>query len=137
MSTNPNKDPNMNTKLGIGANILSLIGYLVFPSLPLVSIIAFIVEKDNNFVRFHSLQSILLAVVEILIYILISFISFAIVFTHLPLLSCLLTLCNLTLMILFIGLRIFLAIQAFNEQYFKLPIIGQYAEGVIFKQKSD
>jgi len=123
----------MNTNLGIAANILSLIAYLIFPLLPLVAIVAFLVEKDNNFVRFHSLQSMLLAFVEVLIFTSICCISFAFTFLHLSFLSCLLSFCYLTFGLLFIGLRIFLAVQAFNEQYFKLPIIGEYAEKTIFK----
>jgi len=154
MNTDPNTDLNRNTNLGISANILSLMGYLFFPSLPLVAIIAFVIEKDNKFVRFHSLQSMFLALVEMLLPFVFVFFMCGIFCCSIPFilsipfipsinlsdssLEILSDFCGLALgilyIILYIGLRIFLAIQAFRWQYFKLPIIGQYVERVIFKQ---
>jgi len=160
MNTDPNTDLdknldtdlNRNTNLGISANILSLIGYLVFPSLPLIAIIAFVIEKDNNFVRFHSLQSMLLAIVEMLLPFIIIFIIIfntfllallqsSINLSSSSLLYILLLFCylgpSILYLVLTIGLRTFLAIQALRWKYSKLPIIGKYAERAISNNKED
>ena len=40
--------------LGLDGNVTALIGYII----PLVALILVFMEKDNKFVRFHSIQSV-------------------------------------------------------------------------------
>src|SRR5829696_5969738 len=57
---------NQKSALGMDRNVTALIGYLV----GIVAIILIFIEKDNKFVRFHALQSVLwvaLTVVAIII----------------------------------------------------------------------
>jgi len=90
----------------------------------ITGIIFFLMEKQNRFVRFHAMQSILffggLSVLSIVLQVVtglnIPFISF-------------LTLCVSGLLGI-VGLVgwIVLLINGFQGKYFKLPIIGDYAE---------
>lgn len=90
----------------------------------ITGIIFFLLEKQNRFVRFHAMQSILffggLSVLSIVLQVVtglnIPFISF-------------LTLCvNGLLGIVGLVGWIVLLINGFQGKYFKLPIIGDYAE---------
>lgn len=90
----------------------------------ITGIIFFVLEKQNRFVRFHAMQSILffggLSVLSIVLQVVtglgIPFISF-------------LTLCvNGLLGIVGLVGWIVLLINGFQGKYFKLPVIGDYAE---------
>ena len=90
----------------------------------ITGIIFFLMEKQNRFVRFHAMQSILffggLSVLSIVLQVVtglnIPFISF-------------LTLCvNGLLGIVGLVGWIVLLINGFQGKYFKLPVIGDYAE---------
>ena len=41
--------------LGLEGNIAALIGYIIWP----VALVCVIIEKENKFVRFHAIQSLL------------------------------------------------------------------------------
>jgi len=87
-------------------------------------LIFFLVEKQNRFVRFHAMQSILffggLTVLRIILSVIDAFgIPFLGLFTGLVWIA-----------IGIIGLvgYIVLLINGFQGKYFKLPIVGDYAE---------
>ncbi len=106
--------------INMDANILAFLSYLF---MPISAIIIFLMEKTNRFVRFHAMQAMLSAgaiiVVEVALGILdripvIQFVS-----------ACLLSpIFGLAVFVLWI----ILMINAFQGKYFKLPIIGDYAE---------
>ena len=85
-------------------------------------LIFFLLEKQNRFVRFHAMQSILffggLVVIDILLSI-IGRLPFIGIFTGL--------IGILVLLVGFVG-WIVLMINGFQGKYFKLPIVGDYAE---------
>ena len=88
----------------------------------ITGLIFFLVEKQNRFVRFHAMQSILffggLTVIEFIL----RFIS------NVPLLGFFAGLVWAVLGIIgFVG-WILLLINGFQGKYFKLPIVGDYAE---------
>ena len=120
--------PNANgpTSMGMDANVeaglsylFSIVGGLIF----------YFGEKQNRFVRFHAMQSILfnafwivlfivLFTVQSLLYATVILIPLGIVFT------CLTFLLPLALLVVWIVLMVY----AFQGKYFKLPVIGDYAE---------
>lgn len=121
----------MNTKLGISENILAAIGYVI----PVVALIAFFVETENNFVRFHALQSILFSL--ILTAIITIFSSVACFLGMIPQLGQILG-CMCMIPIFIIGISViplilFLAWKSYNHEYYKMPLLGEHVERIIFK----
>ena len=100
------------SSLGLDPNVVSLLSYLGgFIS----GIIFFVLEKENKFVRFHAMQSIILFGG---LFVLQMALVFTIILVFLvPIFS--------------VGgfiLWIILMIKAYNGEMFKLPIIGNIAE---------
>lgn len=122
---------NGKSALGLDGNVAALLGYII----GIVAIISIIIEKDNKFVRFHALQSILWSVACV-----IGIIGVAIIGTILALIlgqvssglggivALLTFLLYLGLILAMIGGLIFGAIKAFGNNSFKLPIVGNLAE---------
>src|SRR5438034_1316917 len=61
--------------LGLDGNIAALLGYIIWP----VALVCMIIEKENKFVRFHAIQSLLyhpaLLVLAILLVVLVIFLG--------------------------------------------------------------
>jgi len=122
---------------GLDENVASLLAYVF----GLVSgLIFFFIEKDSRLVRFHGMQSTLLAgvfVVGELALVIIGSVLVLILSQISGLLSTLVwALISLVEFILFIAVLIgwiMCMIKAYNGQYFKLPILGNFAEK--FSQK--
>lgn len=111
----PNLGPtsmNMDPKLGGALSYLTWIAGLIFV----------IAEKQNRFVRFHAIQSLILWLIPVAFYILVF------VTGHIPFvgaaLSCLWLISGL---VAFVG-AIVAGIKAYQGELYKLPIIGNYAE---------
>ena len=110
------------TSMGMSANTAAGLSYLVGW---ITGLIFFFGEKQNRFVRFNAMQSILLYVALTIIYIVLSVLGTALLFTGGWAVVVLLT------WLVGIGgfvLWIILMINAFQGKYLKLPIIGDYAE---------
>lgn len=109
------------TSMGLSQNVASGLSYVLGW---ITGIIFFLMEKQNRFVRFHAMQSILffggLSVLSILLGI-IGGLSIPFVSTLAAFVSGLLGLVWL------VG-WIVLMINGFQGKYFKLPVIGDYAE---------
>lgn len=98
---------------GMDENVASLLTYV----LGLVTGILFLViEKDSKLVRFHAFQSILISAVFIILNMILGFV---------PIIGWLISL--LLSPVAFI-LWLVLLYQAFQGKWFKLPLIGDYAE---------
>lgn len=98
---------------GMDENVASLLTYV----LGLITGILFLViEKDSKLVRFHAFQSILISAFFIILNMVLGFI---------PIIGWLISL--LLSPISFI-LWLVLLYQAYQGKWFKLPIIGDYAE---------
>src|SRR5579859_2899103 len=109
------------TSMGMQPNIEAGLSYVLTW---VTGLIFFFMEKQNRFVRFHAMQSILffggLTVIRIILSVIEAFqVPFVDLITGLPWLA-----------IGIIGLvgYIVLLINAFQGKYFKLPIVGDYAE---------
>ncbi|MCM8770622.1 MAG: DUF4870 domain-containing protein [Candidatus Omnitrophica bacterium] len=104
------------TDIGLQANLAGLLCYLPFFIGLILSIVFIVMEKQNKFVRFHALQSILFCVAMIIIGAILAVIPI-IGWITMPLIG-----------ILAIILVIILMIKAYQGEKFKLPVIGEIAE---------
>jgi len=107
------------TSMGMSPNVEAGLSYLFGW---ITGLIFFLVEKQNRFVRFHAMQSILFFGGLTVISIILGFIGG---FAGIGLLTGLLT--WLVDVVGFVG-WIVLLINGFQGKYFKLPIVGDYAE---------
>jgi uncharacterized membrane protein len=122
---------NQKSALGLDGNITTLIGYLV----PIVALILVFIEKDNKFVRFHSLQSILwvavciVAVIAIVVVGLIIGVIAGSVSESLGFIVALIFgLVYFGWFIAYIGGLIMGAIKSYGGNMYKLPVVGSMAE---------
>jgi uncharacterized membrane protein len=129
-----NPPPVQTTKssTGLDENIAALLSY-IFGWVS--GLIFFLIEKDSRLVRFHAMQSILFNVLIIVVCIVLWIVTFVLVMiaSQLPgMLSGLISLiATLVWVALWIGVLIgwiMCLVKAFQSQYFKLPIIGNFAE---------
>jgi len=129
---NPPPVQTAKSSTGLDENVAALLSY-VFGWVS--GLIFFLIEKDSRLVRFHAMQSILLnvviAVVGIALWI-VTFIIF-IISTQLPgflgtIVSLLATLIWVVFSVGILIAWIMCLIKAFQGTYFKLPIIGNFAE---------
>jgi uncharacterized membrane protein len=113
------------TSTGMQANVAGLLCYVLGW---LTGLIFFLIEKENKFVRFHALQSMIvfgaLFVLSIAIGMFVGI--FAAIGVHflIPLLS----LVNGLLALVGFILWILLMIKAYQGEKFKLPVAGDIAE---------
>ncbi len=119
--------PNVNgpTSMGMDANVAAGLSYIVGW---ITGLIFFFMEKQNRFVRFHAMQSILFSVALIAFYVLIDVASFALAIASIPFVGLLLSGAGFLVGIGTLVVWIFLLINAFQGKYFKLPVLGGYAE---------
>ncbi len=120
----PSVSPLGPSSIGMDPKISAGLGYLI----PLVGLIFFFVEKQNRFVRFHTLQSVLLAVSGFVLIFVLFFVGIALAIVNGNLGGVVLFLGYIVIPIgLFVGWLIAL-INAFQGKIFKLPLIGDLAE---------
>lgn len=112
--------PNGPTSINLDPNTAAGLSYL---GTWLTGLIFYLIEKQNRFVRFHAMQSILafaaLFILEIASNIIFSVLSF------LSIVGCFL---GPVIGIAIFAVWIICMINAFQGKYFKLPVIGDYAE---------
>ena len=129
-----NPPPVQTTKssTGLDENIAALLSY-VFGWLS--GLIFFLIEKDSRLVRFHAMQSILLNAAALILGIglWIVWVVVAIVLAQVSevMASLVSIVLGLLMFVFYIGILIgvvFCLIKAFQGQYFKLPVIGNFAE---------
>ena len=101
------------TSTGLQPNVAGLLCYLIGF---ITGIIFILIEKENKFVRFHAMQSIVTFAALFLLGIILPFIPF-LGLILLPLLW----IANIVLWIL-------LMVKAYQGEQFKLPLAGDFAE---------
>ena len=101
------------TSSGMNQNVAGLLCYLAGW---ITGLIFFLIEKENRFVRFHAMQSI------------ITFGSLTVLFMVLGFIPILGWMVMPILGILQVILWIVLMVKAYQGELFKLPIIGEIAE---------
>ena len=101
------------TSTGLNQNVAGLLCYLAGW---ITGLIFFLIEKENRFVRFHAMQSIITFGSLTVIFMILGFIPF-VGWMLMPILA-----------ILQLILWIVLMVKAYQGQLFKLPMIGDMAE---------
>lgn len=126
----PYGNPNpQTTALGMSPNVTAAISYIVGI---IMGPVVFFLEKQNRFVRFHAVQSFILSAVALVVGYISDALSNSGSFLALPF-TCLLGLISLAA---FVG-WIVCIINAGQGKYFKLPVIGDYAEKFVNQNSGD
>src|SRR5947209_5940479 len=112
------------SSIGMDPKVSAGLGYLIF----IVGLIFFFIEKQNRFVRFHTLQAILLAISLFVLFFVIIFAGIAAAFVNGGLAGLIFSLGNLVVWVGGFIAWLMGMINAFQGKYFKLPVIGDLAE---------
>ena len=122
---------NQKSAIGLDGNVAALIGYPI----GILALVMIFIEKDNRFVRFHAIQSVLwsvgLTVVFIVLMIVGSILGFGVAMVSSTLAYLEWAIFALLYLVFFVGLFggiIYGAIKAYGGQMAKLPIVGSLAE---------
>jgi uncharacterized membrane protein len=122
--------------LGLDGNVAAALGYPI----GIIAIICLIMEKENRFVKFHALQSILLHVAFIIVAIAVWIIGVILVIAGIAasaatnssalggLFTMLFGLIWLVIIVAYIGGLIYAAVKAYGGNKFMLPIVGAMAD---------
>ena len=122
--------------LGLDGNIAAALGYPI----GIIALISLIIEKENRFVKFHALQSLLLHVAMIVLMIALWIIGVVVVIGGAAaaaatesgavggLVGMLLGLLWLVFIVVYVLGLILSAVKAYQGNMFKLPIIGNMAD---------
>jgi uncharacterized membrane protein len=124
--------------LGLDGNVAAALCYPI----GIIAIICLIMEKENRFVKFHALQSLLLHVAFIVLMIAVWILTIVLVIAGAAasaasssaggavggIMSLLFSLIWLVVVVAYIGGLIFAAVKSYQGNRFKLPIIGNMAE---------
>jgi len=127
---------------GIDPKVAAALSYIW-----IVGVVFFFIEKENKFVRFHAMQSILFGIANTVIIIVLMVIAFVLTFafgiggaivgggigTLVSMLVWVIWLLFWAIMMALICGLIFAAVKAYQGQKLKLPIIGNIAEGIAGK----
>lgn len=101
------------TSVGIQANLAAVLSYAAFW---VSGLIFFLIEKENKYLRFHALQSVILFGGLNILFIILLFI---------PILGWMLLMILCPLLIV---LWVVLMVKAFQGEQIKLPFVGNIAE---------
>ena len=101
------------TSLGMKPNVAALLSYLAGI---LTGVIFYLLEKDNKFVRFHAMQSIMTFGFFFVLNIVLGFIPM-VGWSLIPLVA-----------VVQLIVWIILMVKAYKGEHFKLPIVGDMAE---------
>ena len=129
---NPPPVQTAKSSTGLDENIAALLSY-IFGWVG--GLVFFLIEKESRLVRFHAMQSILLNVVAAVVgialwvlWVVLAIISAMVSETLSFLVS---TVVGLLIFVFWIGLLVGLVlclVKAYQRQFFKLPVIGNFAE---------
>ena len=122
---------NQKSALGLDGNLAAAIGYPI----GIIALILIFMEKDNKFVRFHAIQSLLWGLVGTVAIVAVAIIGVILIFV-LGYIASGLGIAAWVIMVLAIvgvvlgllGGAVFAAIKAYGGVEFKLPIVGNMAQ---------
>ena len=128
------ENPSGKSALGLDANITALLGYIIW----IVALIALLMEKENRFVRFHAIQSLLYHAAIIVVWIACAVIGMVIGVASAVggeaggaiggIFGGLFGLIAMLIFVAYVAGLIYSAVQAYGGKWFKLPIIGNMAD---------
>jgi uncharacterized membrane protein len=113
---------------GIDGNLAALLGYILW----IIALVCLLMDKENRFVKFHAIQSLLLHAAAVVVFIglmiLLTILGLVLAMAHLGALAGLLWLLYMVVVLGYIAALIYSAVKAYNGIEFKLPVIGNMAE---------
>ncbi|HBB97483.1 MAG TPA: hypothetical protein DC054_19045 [Blastocatellia bacterium] len=121
----------MNLDSNLGAMLCYILNFVCCLGLVL-SIVFLITEKENRFVKFHAVQSLFLLALEIVagivIQILGMILSLALNMVNMSWIAGLLTwFLGCLVLLIYLILVVVAGIKAYGGQWYKLPIVGEFA----------
>ena len=133
--------PGGKTNLGLSSNVGAMLCYIldiVCCTGIILAVIFLVTEKENRFVKFHAVQSLFLAALQIVVGIVIGILglilSLALNAFDMSWLAWVLILgLRFILLIVFLILWIMGGLKAYGGQWYKLPIVGPLAWNVANK----
>jgi len=137
----PSGAPGGKTSLGLESNVGAMLCYIAnfLCCIGLVLAVIFLItEKENRFVKFHALQSLFLALVQIgvslIMGILAEILGIILGMVHLSILAFFLNWgLGIILLIIFAIVWILAGIKAYGGQWYKLPLVGNFAWNAVNK----
>src|SRR5713226_3661415 len=137
----PSGAPGGKTSLGLDSNVGAMLCYIAnfLCCIGLVLAVVFLfTEKENRFVKFHALQSLFLALVQIglciVMGILTEILAIILGMIHLGFLAFFLNWgLGLILLVVFAIIWILTGIKAYGGQWYKLPFVGNFAWSIVNK----
>lgn len=103
---------------GLEPNVAALLAWIFAP---LTSVIFLITDKDDKFIKFHALQSLIFSlvayVVVFVLYFVLTLVTFGIG-----------GFCCMPIFFVPLGVQIYAGIKAYNNEMYKLPVVGDWAE---------
>jgi uncharacterized membrane protein len=115
--------PPQPTSTGLDQNIAGLLSYVLGP---LTGLVFFLLEKENRFVRFHAMQSIVVGIASFAFWIVFSILSTILAFV--PILGWILSaIVGMVAGLGFFVLWIVLMVKAFQGEEWEVPVLGKYA----------
>jgi len=118
----PEVHPDFNKKSSTGmepkiAVLISHVGFLIGAGW-LSGLIIYLLEKENRFVKFHAMQSIVIGVAEVIAYIIAGFLTLVVIGAF----------CFPVIWIAALVIRIIIVMKANNGEYYMFPWFGKMAE---------
>ncbi len=109
---------------GLKPNIAAALGYFFWP----LAIVWLVIEPYNKdrFIRFHSFQMLGLAVAMVVLSIVMTVLS--VVLAMVPYVSLILFILWPLFGLAMLGVWVFLMYKSYNNEMYKLPVIGDFAE---------
>jgi uncharacterized membrane protein len=145
----PHPQANQKSALGMDGKAAALIGYIFWP----IAVVNLIMEKENQFVRFHAIQELFFFLTWIISFFILFFVFFILGFVIMiigsvlgaaageaggiiAIISWLIAMLMwfvlpLLFALIFLGGKILCAVKAFQGEAFKLPIVGRFASKVV------
>lgn len=114
---------------GLEPNVAALLAYLF---LGIGGLIIYLIEKENKFVRFAAMQSIVLGVTVLAVNFLYSIILVPIFFSGLGI-GLLFSMLSWLIWLGFIVVWVMLMVKAYQNQEWELPVVGKIARNAVNK----
>jgi uncharacterized membrane protein len=111
---------------GLDPNVAAMLAYLAWW---VTGLIFYIIERDNRFVRFHAAQSIVAFGAISILGIALMMASFVLLFVWASGFQVLMWLSQIVMLAGLIVWAVCL-FKAFNGEYYKLPVVGDFAERI-------
>lgn len=105
-------------------NIVAALAY-VFSAL--TGIIVLVMEKENKFVRFHAMQSVLLGILIFVLNVILGILG------AIPLIGFFAGIASWLVSLAIFAVTVLLIFKAYQKESYKLPILGDVAESQINK----